>query len=186
MKNRYEFVDSETVKIWLQERDGIQLFALVSPEDFDTVASVAGTWYADLADNGCFYAFVNIKNEDSKPTRKSMHRLILGLGNGRIDKRVVDHVDRTNTLDNRRSNLRLCPGRAENAQNVTARRTSTSGYRGVGRRPNGKWQAQVCLYGKVHYLGVYDTPEEAAVVSAEFRRKHMPFSADDHRKEAVE
>lgn len=55
-----------------------------------------------------------------------MHRLILGAPKGR----VVDHENH-DTLDNRRSNLRLC-GQRENLQNRrTANSNSTTGIRGV-------------------------------------------------------
>jgi hypothetical protein len=40
---------------------------------------------------------------------------------------------------------------------------NTSGYRGVWRRRrSGKWEAHLQVAGNDHYLGAYDTPEEAA------------------------
>lgn len=52
-------------------------------------------------------------------------------------------------------------------------RNNTSGYRGVTRTPWGRWVAQVNHNKKIHYLGTYGTPEEAAEVASEFRAKHF-------------
>ncbi|TXH58878.1 MAG: HNH endonuclease [Desulfurellales bacterium] len=76
-----------------------------------------------------------------------MHRLILGAPDGM----VVDHINR-NSLDNRRSNLRIAT-RTENLRNGR----SPSGWRypkGV-RLIEGHWIAYVCL-------GRFDTKEQAA------------------------
>lgn len=51
----------------------------------------------------------------------------------------------------------------ENTQNLASRGTrSASGYRGVSlHRKSGKWKAEVRSRGKLHYLGLYETPESA-------------------------
>lgn len=103
-----------------------------------------------------------------------MHRYILGLPIG--DPREVDHIN-GNRLDNRRANLRIVT-RAENCQNILPKPHS-SRFRNVtyhkGRR---KWQALVKLREKSHYLGLFESEEEAAAAAAEFRRSHMPFSRE--------
>jgi len=47
-----------------------------------------------------------------------------------------------------------------------------AGYEGVTPTPAGRFQAQTMVDGKNHYLGVYDTAEEAALVCARWRREH--------------
>lgn len=79
-----------------------------------------------------------------------MHRQILDAPPGLL----VDHVNH-DTLDNRRSNLRLC----SNQQNQWNRKPFANGFKGVGRRkPGGKWCAKI----NKKYIGSYATPEEAA------------------------
>lgn len=64
----------------------------------------------------------------------------------------------------------------QNHEHTTAR----SGIRGVTAHRN-RWQAQVRVDKKYHYLGLYDTAEEAGEVAAEFRRTHMTNSLLDRR-----
>lgn len=105
-----------------------------------------------------------------------LSRQLLGLEPG--DPRQVDHKNR-NTLDNRRSNLRIAtPG--QNSQNRGVRSDSRSGVRGVGWfAPTRKWRAHACVDGKRRTLGYFDTIEEAAAVVSAWRREHMPFSEMD-------
>jgi hypothetical protein len=84
-----------------------------------------------------------------------MHRVVLGLGVD--DKRFGDHVNR-NTLDNRRSNLRIAT-QAENARNST--RKGKSVFKGVDIH-RGKPRARISLDGKMFDLGYFPTREAAA------------------------
>ena len=72
---------------------------------------------------------------------------------------IVDHIN-GNVLDNRKCNLRLCT-RAENARNAKKPKSNTSGYIGVSKSGK-KWQAQISLNGKTHYLGTFEDKIEAA------------------------
>lgn len=80
---------------------------------------------------------------------------------------VVDHANH-NTSDNRKRNLRVCSP-AQNMQNVRRTR-AISPYRGISEhqysRRGGKmsrpWRAAINANGRVHHLGEYATPEEAA------------------------
>lgn len=89
-----------------------------------------------------------------------LHRVIMGNPEGFF----VDHINR-NTLDNRKSNLRL----ATRSQNMANRisRTGSSKYKGVHWRPNiSKWRAQIRMGEKGDkqlMLGYFDTEEEAAL-----------------------
>lgn len=101
-----------------------------------------------------------------------MHRLVFGVGPGGPH---IDHID-GDTLDNRRTNLRLAT-RAENAQNLVSARGGSSHYRGVSwNKARRAWAANCRIDGKRHFLGYFADEEEAARVAAEFRRLHMPFS----------
>ena len=93
------------------------------------------------------------------PRRMSllMHRLIMG------DEPGVeyDHEDR-DKLNNRRKNLRIATRSLNNA-NMTLRSNNTSGFKGVCWRPAlQKWRAEISVNRKNRYLGLFNTPEDAA------------------------
>ena len=88
-----------------------------------------------------------------------MHRVILGAG-------PSDHVDHINgdTLDNRRSNLRLCT-RSQNAANAKVRTDGVSRFKGVSldkRCPRKPWRATIVVNRRQRGLGYYATEQEAA------------------------
>lgn len=90
-----------------------------------------------------------------------MHRLLIGENNIPV-KMEIDHIN-GKPNDNRRTNLRLIT-HANNMKNQSLHKDNTSGYAGVS--PNfgwGKpWTAEFTADGVMHYLGHFDTKEEAA------------------------
>lgn len=151
------------IEVPLRARDGsVRAVALIDDEDADLVLThrwcLTAKGYAERKStlNGRWFSV-------------RMHRLILGLGSG--DLRQGDHIN-GDRLDNRRSNLRVCEA-SQQAQNV---RRASDLPRGVSRRSGGRYQAQTRLDGCLHYLGLYDTPERAAEVAADFRRCWMPLA----------
>ena len=90
---------------------------------------------------------------------------------------VVDHISR-DRLDARRENLRIVP-RADHMQNLSAKRTGRSAFRGVSWcAQTQRWRAQIRLGGKARWLGRFDTEYEAAVVAAAARRDFYPYSEE--------
>ena len=69
-------------------------------------------------------------------------------------KIVVDHIN-GNKSDNRLKNLRLLTGRAN-----LSMRGGTSNYVGVSKFRN-KWMSTIRVNGKLEYLGLYQTEENA-------------------------
>lgn len=103
-----------------------------------------------------------------------LHRDLMGAADGT----EVDHIN-GNTLDNRRSNLRMATS-SQNKWNTRLRRDNRTGYRGVRKRSDcERWAAEIAYKGRRTYLGSFPTPEAAnAAYSAaadrlygEFRRK---------------
>ena len=93
-----------------------------------------------------------------------MHRVILQ----RILKcelqegAYVDHIN-GDTLDNRRSNLRLCTPQ-QNMWNRRVMHNTQTGFKGVARNKRSKlnpWKARIRVSGKLVHLGCFPTPEEA-------------------------
>jgi len=72
----------------------------------------------------------------------------------------VDHIN-MNTLDNRKINLRICT-KAQNRQNRSMYKNNPSGYKGVTfNKSKNKWMGRISENKKYHFLGYFDTPEEA-------------------------
>jgi hypothetical protein len=106
-----------------------------------------------------FYAVRNSSLVNGKSTLIAMHREILGLKFG--DPRKADHREPSQTLDNRRSNLRIASN-SENGSNCTKRAHNTSGYKGVSwDKWNKKFSAQITVEGKKIKLGLRLTAEAA-------------------------
>jgi hypothetical protein len=91
----------------------------------------------------------------ARANHKYMHRLILGVTDPKIQ---VDHIDH-NTLNNHRSNLRLC-NNSENQCNRHKIRGSVR-FKGVNRH-KGRYLARITCNNKVIYLGSFRSEITAA------------------------
>lgn len=90
------------------------------------------------------------------PNTTWMHIDILGF----VEGFQIDHKDR-NGLNNQKYNLRYATHSQNNA-NALKRITNTSGYKGVTFHKNGYYQAQIGYQGEKYYLGVFESPIDAA------------------------
>jgi len=122
-------------------------------------ASFVGQWRwkgSDTMSPYHVYAMRTVKHK-GKSSAQSLHRLIMGNPAGFL----VDHIN-GNTLDNRRTNLRLAT-KGQNQTNSRMRANNKSGYRGVHWRPDTrKWCSQIKSNGVVRTLGSFATVEAAA------------------------
>jgi hypothetical protein len=131
--------------------------AFVDDEDFERVNQFK--WSARWSQNGRWYALRNVHPSKDRRAIQSMHRFIMGLEYG--DPREVDHKDRINTLDNRKSNLRVTLD--QNSQNRGIPITNKSGVKGVHwDEQREKWVAYIGSNGKRFNLGRFPTSELAA------------------------
>lgn len=73
----------------------------------------------------------------------------------------TDHINR-DTLDNRKQNLRVCT-QEQNQWNSRKMAGCRTPYKGVSIVTNGKYQASISVGGRLVYLGVFITAEEAAI-----------------------
>ncbi len=156
--------------------------ALVDAEDYDRLNAVK--WQASTNGNkkSIYYA---ARTDTSGPKRRKifMHREIIG---NIADGFEVDHIN-GDRLDNRRENLRVCT-HAQNKRNNKKNINNTSGFTGVSfHKALQKWGAKVVLDGKTHWLGGYDTPEEAAIAYDDAAlRLHGEFATLNFPKEALD
>lgn len=86
-----------------------------------------------------------------------LHRFITEAPDGM----PVDHINH-DTLDNRRANLRVCTQEQNMANTKVDRKNNTSGFKGVYRRPNGKFYAIIGGSTKRKHLGCFSSAVEAA------------------------
>jgi hypothetical protein len=131
-------------------------FAKVDDADFEWLNQ--WKWYAAKTHNGRqWMACRDFKNKTGSK-HISMHRLILGL----IDPRIEGEHKDGDSLNNQRCNLRPAT-KSQNQFNTNRSTRNTSGYKGVSfDRPRGKWKAAIKIDGKSKYLGSYGSPQEAA------------------------
>jgi hypothetical protein len=105
-----------------------------------------------------------------------VHRVIWAWIHGRDPENFqVDHID-GDRRNNTPGNLRLATNQ-QNALNSKTRAHNVSGVKGAKLTPHGKYQARIRLHGTTHYLGTYDTAEEAgAAYKAAATRLHGEFA----------
>lgn len=87
---------------------------------------------------------------------------------------LVDHINR-DKLDNRKSNLRSATYQ-QNAWNSCKCSNNSTGYKGVSPC-DGRFRAGIKIDGKERFIGLFDTPEKAAMAYNEIAQKiHGEFA----------
>lgn len=137
-------------EIALKRRDGVTVAnAIVDHAD----ARHLSQWQWRLSSEG--YA---VRSETHQGTKRTiyLHRCVAGTPAGS----VTDHIN-GDRLDNRRANLRTATPSQNNANSRDRRRSGR--YRGVyWHRQANRWMSQISIAGRVHHLGLFDDPKEAA------------------------
>ena len=124
---------------------------LFDKEDYPKI--VPYTWGTDA------YGYIVAHYRDSNGERKSikMHRLVMDATDPDIH---IDHIGH-DLADNRKSQLRIAT-RNENMHNTKLSKSNTTGRTGVYYdKDRGRWRAAIRVNGKLIYLGLYDSFEEA-------------------------
>jgi hypothetical protein len=181
MKNDYE-VRGDIVVIFLKRKDGTRLECLIDREDLEKAKSFPNAWQCGWSPGGrTFYVRGNTRR-NGKPNSIIFHRYLLDAPKGMH----VDHINH-NTLDNRRSNLRVVTP-TQNGQNKKgSNKNSKSGVRNVVWREDvQKWCIYININRKTRNLGFYKSLEEAERVASEARTTLMPYSKDAMKKEGVQ
>lgn len=124
--NKYT-INGNTTTLFVKYK-GLNFEVLIDTEDLDIVLK-NGKWFASPTHGRCKKIYYYIYNNKTM----GLHRLITN-----CPKHLqVDHINR-NTLDNRKSNLRICTTR-ENCQNKP---TGKSGVKNIRTTKSGKYQAR--------------------------------------------
>jgi hypothetical protein len=163
MKNSYEIsADGTTATIWIKRRTGERIACLIDAEDLPKVETIPNTWCASWNPNARgFYVHRNV-TVGRKHTTFTIHRFITDAPKGlQVDHRNHD------TLDNRRSNLRVTTHSGNQMNRRGANRDNKMGHRGIRRRGS-KFELRVRIDGKVEYIGLFATLDEAVAVRDQF------------------
>lgn len=145
-------------------------YALVDKEDYDYL--IQWKWYCSAGGYAVRDQHITVSKNKYRKKCIYMHRVILGIPKG-MD---TDHID-MNLLDNRRCNLRKCT-RSQNSFNKKKYKNNKQLYKGVYKvTKSPKWFSSICVEGDSHYLGIFETQEEAALAYNEASiRYHGEFS----------
>lgn len=140
---------------------------LISDKDIDMLQKYR--FYIRTNDGNILYAIT------SDRSKIFLHHIIMErMINRKINsKEQIDHMNH-NTLDNRRSNLRLC-NNSKNSMNRNKINCKTSSeYKGVYFSKRDKtWYAYIKLNGKKKHLGCYSDEIEAATSYDQAARKYF-------------
>jgi hypothetical protein len=136
----------------------------------DVIVISGHTWFAQINSRvGNYYAKTQtrVSGEAVRQRHLPMHQLLCPVSDGF----VVDHVN-GNSLDNRRSNLRLVTTQ-QNAFNRRLCADNKVGFKGVALVKGGKYQATLKVNDKAIYLGRFATPELAHAAYCSAAKEHF-------------
>jgi len=136
-------------------------FAIVDAEDFDRVSQFK--WHYNKRASGYAQRMQNIGYKDGKQIQKTilMHRFIMCVEDSKVH---IDHINH-DTLNNRKTNLRLCTN-AENCRNRKIKKGGSSKYKGVYKTRDNRvkpFRSGIVLNQKRIDLGYFATELEAAI-----------------------
>ena len=161
MVARLELGIFDMKKINISTRKYPNTFTIVDDDMFDYL----NQWKWMLNAQG--YAIRNLLLKEGEGIIR-MHRVI----NNTPEDLQTDHINR-NKLDNRRCNLRSVTNR-ENAFNVSTRKNSLSGHKGITwHKKAKKWETYIQVFDKKIHLGVFINIESAIKVREEAERKYF-------------
>jgi len=140
---------SMSKRIGLRGIHGKEKFAIVDDEDYDYLISFK--WHYN-------HGYAATTKTNGQKIR--MHKLVLknkySEGKSNLE---CDHVNR-DRLDNRKLNLRLV-SKSQNQINKGPQKNNSTGFKGVCMKGK-RFIAQIRIYKKHIYLGIFGTKEEAA------------------------
>jgi len=178
MKNDYK-IDGDIVRIFLKRENGQpDLETIIDLDDFDRINAYKGTFCSGINRTkgykyeGQYYAkinvFLGIVDGKRKTRTPHLNRIILEMYDWDYE---VDHIN-NNTLDNRKSNLRVVTI-SNNLRNRKGKnKNNKSGYRNVCQVGN-KWYVQLQVNKKCKCLKTFplDQLEEAGIYAEKMRKE---------------
>lgn len=148
-------------------------YALVDNEDYDILMELS-PWYTSYNSyTKSFRAERNVYTVDGRRIRIKMSRFLTNFP----DNMEIDHKNH-NTLDNRKTNLRIVT-KSKNHMNEKKARTykgkiTSSIYKGVSfNKQTKKWHCAITLNGHLIYLGYFTHEKNAAIAYNTAAKKYF-------------
>ena len=155
MKNKYE-IDGNITSIIIDSPKYGTIKTLIDTEDLSKVKK-AISWHvvwSEYTESFYVHGYIRVKG---KRKLIKLHRYVMGVTDS---SKLIDHIHR-NTLDNRKSKLRIVT-HLENNQNSGMYSSNSSGTKGVSfKKETNKWQAYIAYKGRQKHLGYFDDFDDA-------------------------
>ena len=147
------------------------LYAKIDADDYAIIAPYR--WFAENVNPRNESPLTYARTNRSGGKKMYLHRLLMGAQKGV----QIDHVRIEDTLDCRRSNLRVA-SHGQNMQNRSSIVGSSSRFKGVHwLKSAGKWRATITAQGRRRNLGRFtDEIEAAKAYDAAARELHGDFA----------
>lgn len=164
-------IDEENgiAKIELHRRNADNLWTIIDLDDLERVINFPYTWFAKYNHtNEEYYVVASEYHTELQRSKQVFLHQFLTNANGKD----VDH-ENNDTLDNRKSNLRVV-AESNNSKNRKGKnKNNKSGYRNVSwDKRYGKWIVQMQIDKKNKVLGRFDDVHEAGKFAKEMRKKY--------------
>lgn len=168
--NKYEIVDDYVIMYVKKQSSNEYLEVLFDLEDLQKLQKLNLPWHSGWVPNIQNYYIMATQRykENGKHIQKTLYLNIIVTEPPEGMK--VDHINH-NTLDNRKSNLRIISNE-ENIKNRKSRNSNnTTGYRNVSYiKKLGKYIVQLQIDGTNKRLGEFDDVNEAGQFAEEMRK----------------
>jgi hypothetical protein len=177
LRNNYR-IEEEIVYISLYSKKHGKFEAIIDKSDLDFLLHIDALWYPHLnKTNNSFYAhytkYLGMFNGKPKYKTIALHKSLIDPEN-KIKNLVIDHID-TNTLNNRRYNLRIVTQQKNLMNRKSENSNSSTGERNVSfSSSENRYIVQLQVNGKNTCLGKFkqDQLEEAAKFAEQMRLKY--------------
>jgi len=141
--------------------------AVVDDEDYDRLCKHKWCALVSIRDGRVMGYRVQWMKDEKRYRSIYMHREITNAPKDRY----VDHIN-FDTLDNRRSNLRLCSP-LESVRHQRGRRKRQFNFKGITAFRNGQYRARIRVNGQSIELGTFPTQETAAAAYQKAAEKYF-------------
>ena len=167
--NNHKIIN-DAVIIYLERMDGTIYETIIDLEDLEYVKSLDLHWHLFVKQTGDVYAHAT-KYNGIINGKRSYSTFYLSQKIMRTDVGcIVDHKDH-NTLDNRKSNLRITETTYNLKNRETRNKNNTTGFRNVCFF-HGEYVVQLQINGKNKVLGKFKDVDDAGQFAEQMRQKY--------------